>query len=336
VIALAGACQKHRKEPSWLQTLRYALEVLSQDEKYWWQARKVGSIFDSDGVFAKPGPTGLIPSTKLLESRILSKLNQTTHNRSMANFHSPQNKRKKAFMKKSKSATFSTTSLQLEKTARLNNPYLEMIKFSPKDMMRRPMIIIGPRSANTTDLREKLFESNSSLYQIPVPHTSRKPMATEVDGKDYHFCSKNHMEKLINQDGVFVEWGEYNDNFYGTSIDAVRSVRFNGKVCLMSPMNLSQALPKLYSAGIQSFVIFIDVDKEAHTNGGYQSDGLNQSGSSDAIDAQIKSAEMFKKFHQMIDRVIKFENHDQVFKEIEAASFSLLNDEQWVPRKWMP
>ena len=55
--------------------------------------------------------------------------------------------------------------------------------------------------------------------------------------------------------------------YYGTSIDALRAIRFNGKVALMSPMNLDQAMTRLYTASIQAFVVFITVPDtlEEHT-----------------------------------------------------------------------
>ena len=54
--------------------------------------------------------------------------------------------------------------------------------------------------------------------------TTRPPNEGEVDGREYHFVrSREEMERDI-QNQLFVEAGQYNDNLYGTSIQAVRDI----------------------------------------------------------------------------------------------------------------
>jgi len=54
--------------------------------------------------------------------------------------------------------------------------------------------------------------------------TTRPPNEGEVDGREYHFVrSREQMERDI-QNQLFVEAGQYNDNLYGTSIQAVRDI----------------------------------------------------------------------------------------------------------------
>ena len=54
--------------------------------------------------------------------------------------------------------------------------------------------------------------------------TTRLPNDGEVDGRDYHFVrSREQMERDI-QNNLFIEAGQYNDNLYGTSIQAVRDI----------------------------------------------------------------------------------------------------------------
>ena len=63
---------------------------------------------------------------------------------------------------------------------------------------------------------------------LPVPvslaDTTRPPNEDEVDGREYHFVrSRELMERDI-QNQLFVEAGQYNDNLYGTSVQAVRDI----------------------------------------------------------------------------------------------------------------
>ena len=46
----------------------------------------------------------------------------------------------------------------------------------------------------------------------------------EVDGVDYNFWTREQFEKGI-QDGIFLEWAEYNGNYYGTPDDQVKTDR---------------------------------------------------------------------------------------------------------------
>lgn len=53
--------------------------------------------------------------------------------------------------------------------------------------------------------------------------TTRQRRDTEVDGRDYHFISREQMDEDIGQQ-LFVEAGQYNGNLYGTSVASVYQV----------------------------------------------------------------------------------------------------------------
>ena len=63
--------------------------------------------------------------------------------------------------------------------------------------------------------------------------TSRQRKEDEVDGKDYYFVGRNVFEADI-ADHKFVEYGEYEKNLYGTSLEAIRSVVNSGKICVLN------------------------------------------------------------------------------------------------------
>ncbi len=52
-------------------------------------------------------------------------------------------------------------------------------------------------------------------YSLSVSCTTRAPRPGEVDGKDYHFKTKEEFENLIDYNG-FIEYAQYVDNYYGT------------------------------------------------------------------------------------------------------------------------
>lgn len=67
----------------------------------------------------------------------------------------------------------------------------------------------------------------SVLAEIPglehsVSHTTRPPRQGEKDGLDYHFIDRPGFRSMIDRE-AFLEWAEYNENLYGTSIREVDS-----------------------------------------------------------------------------------------------------------------
>merc|ERR1712126_141762 len=128
---------------------------------------------------------------------------------------------------------------------------------------------------------------------------------------------------------------------YGTSIDAVRAIRFNGKVCLMSPMNLTQAVTRLFTASIQAFIVFITVPDELEPD--YSMPGEEEPDNAQFSPERVAdhqrmlatSRDLYRKFSAQVDRVIVKHDFEQCFQELEALSLSLMNDQQWVPARWI-
>lgn len=77
------------------------------------------------------------------------------------------------------------------------------------------LILSSPSGAGKTTLTKKLREAFPSLV-FSVSHTTRKPRANEIDGKDYHFVDRATFDELVARD-AFVEWAEVHGNCYGTS-----------------------------------------------------------------------------------------------------------------------
>lgn len=63
-----------------------------------------------------------------------------------------------------------------------------------------------------------------TFWPLSFLDTTRPRKENEVDGREYHFVkSREQMEREIHM-SLFIETGEYNDNLYGTSVQAVREV----------------------------------------------------------------------------------------------------------------
>lgn len=111
--------------------------------------------------------------------------------------------------------------------------YEEVTQFKPLSNYKRPIVLIGPHNIGRHELRKRLMQSNPSLFEVAVPHTTRAQRRDEVDGKDYHFLPRHIFEVDIKQ-GRFIEHGEYEKNLYGTSREAIKKVIENSKICVLN------------------------------------------------------------------------------------------------------
>ena len=76
------------------------------------------------------------------------------------------------------------------------------------------IVISGPSGVGKGTICKKLFEEINAWYSISS--TTRDPREGEVDGVNYFFITKDEFKKKIDE-GEFLEYNYYNDNYYGTS-----------------------------------------------------------------------------------------------------------------------
>jgi guanylate kinase len=86
--------------------------------------------------------------------------------------------------------------------------------------MNKLFVISAPSGAGKTSLVGSLLAARPSL-KVSVSHTTRKPRANEVEGRDYYFVTTAKFHELIEQ-RAFLEHAQVFDNFYGTGAAQVR------------------------------------------------------------------------------------------------------------------
>jgi len=89
------------------------------------------------------------------------------------------------------------------------------------------IVLSGPSGVGKGTVRASIFESDNNL-EYSISMTTRAPRASEVDGVDYFFTTKEEFTQKIS-DGGFLEWAEFVGNYYGTPIDYVKSCLDAGK-----------------------------------------------------------------------------------------------------------
>ena len=96
----------------------------------------------------------------------------------------------------------------------------------------RPLVICGPSGSGKSTLLKKLMAEFNDCFGFSISHTTRKPRAGEVDGRDYYFTEKETMLKAIER-GEFIEYTKFSENYYGTSKKAVTDVQNKGRICIL-------------------------------------------------------------------------------------------------------
>ncbi|MDB4465597.1 AAA family ATPase, partial [Akkermansiaceae bacterium] len=75
------------------------------------------------------------------------------------------------------------------------------------------LLVSGPSGSGKTTLCRRLADEKEAHYAISC--TTRPPREGEVDGRDYHFLSKDDFTARIDG-GEFLEHAEVHQNYYGT------------------------------------------------------------------------------------------------------------------------
>jgi len=92
-------------------------------------------------------------------------------------------------------------------------------------------IISAPSGAGKTSLVNALLASNRQI-DVSVSYTTRLPRPGEVDGKDYHFISRETFLSMA-KNGDFLESAEVYGNLYGTSQSWIAAETASGRDILL-------------------------------------------------------------------------------------------------------
>ena len=88
-------------------------------------------------------------------------------------------------------------------------------------------IVSAPSGAGKTSLVNALLTINKEI-DLSVSYTSRAPRPGEIEGKDYHFISRESFLAMI-ENGDFLESAEVYGNLYGTSQSWIANEIANGR-----------------------------------------------------------------------------------------------------------
>ncbi|XP_026330889.1 MAGUK p55 subfamily member 5-A isoform X2 [Hyposmocoma kahamanoa] len=312
------------------------LHVISREDPNWWQAFREG---EEDQSLA-----GLIPSQAFQHQYVLN-MREAMKLTLAGDVGSRDKSRKGGTLlcakkppkkKKSKKAT-SEAGYPLYSTSGTDEyeqeeilTYEEVALYYPRASHKRPIVLIGPPNIGRHELRQRLME-DSSRFAAAVPHTSRPRKDHEVPGQDYHFISRTQFEAdILNR--KFVEHGEYEKAYYGTSLDAIREVVNSGKICVL---NLHpQSLKILRNSDLKPYTVFVAPpsleklrQKKIRNAEAFKEEELKE------IIATARDMEV--RWGHLFDMIIINNDTQRAYQQLLNEINSLEREPQWVPAHWL-
>ncbi|XP_069067413.1 MAGUK p55 subfamily member 7 isoform X3 [Pleurodeles waltl] len=327
------------------------LQIMCQDDATWWQAKHEGD--------ANPR-AGLIPSKQFQERRfalrkpaVVTVTPQKISNRRsygecaayssgsyLAGF-------RRSFRLSRKDRKTNKTMYECKKSDQYDTAdvptYEEVAPYQRQQNEKyRLVILVGPMGVGLNELKRKMLIGNTQHYGVTVPHTTRPKRNQESDGVEYIFISKHLFETDI-QNNKFIEYGEYKNNYYGTSIDSVRSVLLKNKVCLLDVQ--AHTIKHLRTQEFKPYVIFIkppslDRLRETRRNAKVMSTrdekGSAKPFTEDDFQEMVKSAQLIEsQYNHLFDQVIVNDDLTAAYNELKMTLDRLETDTFWVPVSWL-
>ncbi|XP_055746393.1 MAGUK p55 subfamily member 3-like isoform X4 [Salvelinus fontinalis] len=312
------------------------LQVVTQDDPTWWQAKRVG---DSNL------RAGLIPSKLFQERRLAYRIKMGT----LPNPKSPKNptydqgcdkaglRRSFRLSRKDRSGSLGGGASR-DPTDPDFATYEEVTRYQHRPNERpRLVVLIGSLGARINELKQKVIAENPHRYAVAVPHTTRPKKPHEKEGVEYHFVTKQAFDAdaLSNK---FIEHGEYKENQYGTSIEAIRSVQAKNKMCLVDVQ--PEALKTLRTSEFKPYVIFVKprVPESRRRRSAATSPAGGDHGrvtDEDLQEMRQSAQQMDQQYGHLVDRVLIKEDSASACTELRGILERLERETFWVPLCWV-
>uniref|UniRef100_A0A8U8CLS6 Uncharacterized protein n=1 Tax=Geospiza parvula TaxID=87175 RepID=A0A8U8CLS6_GEOPR len=331
------------------------LQIVDQNDALWWQARKVSDL---------SACAGLIPSNHLLKRKqrefwwcqpfqphlclkssmlfVLCILEEEEFGEFgqrvfIAGFRrSMRLCRRKARLQQQSCYSRCPSSCY----SALAAPYEEVVRYQrhPTDR-HRLIILVGPAGVGVNELRRRLITSNPREFQSATPHTTRVQKSYEMNGREYHYISKETFENMVYSHRM-LEYGEYKGYLYGTSIDAVRTVLDAGKICVIDLEPQGIQIARTHE--LKPYIIFIKPPsigcmRQTRKNARIITDYyVNMKFKEEDLQEMEESAKkMEAQFGQFFDHVIVNDNLQEASAQLLSAVHRAQDEPQWVPAVWI-
>ncbi|XP_041029419.1 MAGUK p55 subfamily member 3 isoform X4 [Carcharodon carcharias] len=305
------------------------LQVVSQDDSVWWQAKRVGDANLR---------AGLIPSKKFQEKRLAYRRKNANLEQEKSSKRSSSGLRRSFRLSRKDRQANQNEEKQTEQKDIEYLTYEEVVVYHhhPNDV-HRLVVLVGSIGAKVNEMRQRIIAENPNRYNVAIPSTTRQKKVHERQGLEYHFVSKLSFEADI-QKNRFVEHGEYKDNLYGINVDSIRTIMLKKKICLLDAN--PQTIKNLRTAEFKPYVIFVKPflqEPKANTSTAEVSGNNNvKELEEDKYQEMFQSATYIEQHYgHLIDKVLVKGDLQTACSELKTILESIDRDSFWVPANWV-
>uniref|UniRef100_A0A7N6B5L0 Membrane protein, palmitoylated 3a (MAGUK p55 subfamily member 3) n=1 Tax=Anabas testudineus TaxID=64144 RepID=A0A7N6B5L0_ANATE len=315
------------------------LQVVSQDDATWWQAKRVG---DSNL------RAGLIPSKQFQERSLtlcLPPLFPACLPTEDCDCEGYFNGQYIAGLRRSFRLSRKDRQGSTGEGSDPGDPefltYEDVSRYQQRPNERpRLVVLIGPLPTIYTLYAYQWTQCNhthtlnASCVSID---TTRPKKPHEKDGVEYHFVTKQQFDADV-LNNKFIEHGEYKENQYGTSIEAIRSVQAKNKMCIVDVQ--PEALKRLRTAEFKPYVIFVKprVPESRRRRSAATSPGGGEHGrvtDEDLQEMRQSAIQIDQQYGHLVDRVLIKEDSASACAELRGILERLEQESFWVPISWV-
>ncbi|XP_012887396.1 PREDICTED: MAGUK p55 subfamily member 3 [Dipodomys ordii] len=310
---------------------RQVLEVVSQDDPTWWQAKRVGDTNLR---------AGLIPSKQFQERWVWNDQpceKETCDCEGYFKGHYVAGLRR-SFRLGCRERPGSSQEGKMSSGAESPEllTYEEVARYQHQPgQPPRLVVLIGSLGARLHELKQKMVAENPQHFGVAVPHTTRPRKSHEKEGVEYHFVSKQAFEADLHHN-KFLEHGEYKENLYGTSLDAIQAVMAKNKVCLVDVE--PEALKQLRTSEFKPYIIFVKPAIQEKRKTPPTSSACDDAAATlDEEQQEMAASAAFIEQHygHLVDTVLVKEDLQGACAQLRVILEKMSKDSHWVPISWV-
>lgn len=173
-------------------------------------------------------------------------------------------------------------------------------------------VVSAPSGAGKTTLCRAVADSLENLVHS-ISYATRAPRPGEIDGRDYHFVSRDRFEDMVRA-GDFAEWATVHSNLYGTSRRVLDDMIVKGiDVILDIDTQGARQIKAKYDAAVFVFIMppSLDILEERLRN--------RKSDHEEEIRKRMQRAREEIKDYTMYDYIIVNRDFDRALTELRSV-----------------
>uniref|UniRef100_A0A0V0JAF1 Guanylate kinase-like domain-containing protein n=1 Tax=Schistocephalus solidus TaxID=70667 RepID=A0A0V0JAF1_SCHSO len=206
--------------------------------------------------------------------------------------------------------------------------------YYPQPQRRRPLIFVGPAHAGRQRLVEGLVDSDSKRFALPMIHTTN-PEAKSTNHQVYECVTKEAFQQM-QREHKLIEWGVFNQHYYGTTQASLEKLIRAGKTGVLSLR--PDSIRAIRRTPFLPCVVFISPPERLESLRQLTATIFSPTMCSDdelaACIEQSKKIEMH--YGHFFDFVLVPQDFQSGLQELRSIALNLDRKPQWVPAHWIP